>query len=73
MKLYFFPIAPNPTKVRAYLAEKDIEIEQVLVNLPQGEQKTPEFLAKNPLGVLPTLELDDGTWVSESLAIMEYL
>ena len=71
MKLYYFPVAPNPTKVRIYLAEKGIEIEQVLVNLVKGEQKTPEHLARNPFGSLPVLELDDGTHLTESLAIIE--
>ena len=78
MKLYFFPIAPNPTKVRLYLAEKaaagtEIELTQVLVDLPKGEQKRPEHLARNPFGRLPVLELDDGTHLIESLAIIEYL
>jgi len=78
MKLYFFPIAPNPTKVRLYLAEKheagaSVEIEQCLVNLIEGEQRGPEHLARNPLGKLPVLELDDGQFVTESLAIIEYI
>jgi glutathione S-transferase len=73
MKLYVFPIAPNPTKVRAYVAEKGIAIEQVMVNLREGAQRRPEFLAKNPLGRLPVLELDDGECISESLPIIEYL
>lgn len=72
MKLYCFPVAPNPTKVRVYLAEKGIEIPEVLVSLPKGEQRRPEFLARNPMGRLPVLELDDGTHLSESLAIIEY-
>jgi glutathione S-transferase len=73
MKLYVFPIAPNPTKVRSYVAEKGIAIEQVMVNLREGEQRRPEFLAKNPLGGLPVLELDDGECIAESLPIIEYL
>ena len=73
MKFYYFPIAPNPTKVRIYLAEKGIEIEQVLVNLVKGEQKSREHLARNPFGNLPVLELDDGTHLTESLAIIELL
>jgi glutathione S-transferase len=71
LKLYHFPIAPNPTKVRIYLAEKGIEIEQVVVNLVKGEQKSPEHLARNPFGSLPVLELDDGTHLTESLPIIE--
>jgi len=78
MKLYYFQVAPNPTKVRLYLAEKaaggaDIDIEPVVVKLPKGEQKTPEHLARNPLGRLPVLELDDGSFLTESLPIIEYL
>ena len=73
MKLYWFPVAPNPTKVRLYLAEKGIELEQVLVNLARGEQRQPEHRARSPLGKLPVLELDDGSFLRESLAILEYL
>lgn len=73
MKLYDFPLAPNPRKLRVYLAEKGIEIPRVMVNITKGEQYTPEFLAKNPMGGLPVLELDDGNCLRESLAIIEYL
>jgi glutathione S-transferase len=78
MKLYFFPIAPNPTKVRLYLAEKagggaKIDVTEVTVNLREGEQESPEHLSRNPFGRLPVLELDDGTHLIESLAIIEYL
>ena len=59
MKLYDFPLAPNPRKLRVYLAEKGIEIPKVMVDLTKGEQNTPEFLARNPMGGLPVLELDD--------------
>ncbi len=77
-RLYFFPVAPNPTRVRLYLAEKraagaSLELEEVPVNLPEGEQKRPEHLRRNPLGKLPVLELDDGTFLTESLAIIQYL
>jgi glutathione S-transferase len=73
LKLFYFPIAPNPTKVRIYLGEKGLELPTELVNLIEGEQKQPEFLAKNPIGKLPVLELDDGSFLTESLAIIEYL
>ena len=78
MKLYVFPIAPNPTKVRLYLAEKTaggamIDLPQVTVNLQAGEQRGPVHLARNPFGKLPVLELDDGSYLIESLAIIEYL
>ena len=73
MKLYYFPIAPNPTKVRVYVAEKGLELPTERVSLPEGEQRSAEFLAKNPMGKLPVLELDDGSCVAESLPIIEYL
>jgi glutathione S-transferase len=73
VKLYVFPVAPNPTKLRSYVAEKGIAIEQVIVNLREGEQRRPGFRQKNPLGRLPVLELDDGECISESLPIIEYL
>jgi len=73
MKLYYFPVAPNPTKVLVYLREKGIDLETVHVDLRKGEQKSPEHLARNPRGALPVLELDDGSCVCESLPIMEYL
>lgn len=73
MKLYDFRFAPNPRKVRVYLAEKGIEIPLVAVNITKGEQRTPAMLARNPMAGLPILELDDGTCLRESLAIIEYL
>lgn len=73
MKLYTFPPAPNPTKLAAYLREKGLELPQVMINLVKGEQREAGFLAKNPLGAVPVLELDDGRRLCQSLAIMEYL
>jgi glutathione S-transferase len=73
VKLYDFYFAPNPRKLRVYLAEKGISIPKVSVDLTKGEQRAPELLARNPMGGLPVLELDDGTCLRESLAIIEYL
>jgi glutathione S-transferase len=73
MKLYTFPVAPNPTKVAVYLAEKGIALERELVSLLEGAQRRPKHLARNALGKLPVLELDDGSFLTESLAIIEYL
>jgi glutathione S-transferase len=73
MKLYDFPFAPNPQKVRVYLAEKGLHIPLQRVDITRGEHRTPAFLARNPMGSLPVLELDDGTCLTESLAIIEYL
>jgi glutathione S-transferase len=64
--------APNPRKVRIFLAEKGITVEQVRVPLMKRAHKEPEFLRKNSLGQLPVLELDDGTCISESIAICRY-
>ena len=73
MKLYDFVGAPNPKRVRVYLAEKGLEVPTEQVNILSGDNRKPEFLAKNPMGGLPVLQLDDGTYLSESLAIIEYL
>lgn len=73
MKLYTFPPAPNPARVGFYLREKGLEIEQVLVSFLEGEQQSPEHLERNPAGLVPVLELDDGTRLLESVAIIEYL
>jgi len=78
MKLYFFPIAPNPTKVRLYLAEKraggaEIDVSEALVDFRTGEQRKAAHLERNPFGTLPVLELSDGSYLVESLCIIEYL
>jgi len=65
--------APNPRKLHIYLAEKGLSLPVKQLDLRAGEQRTPEFLKKNPFAGVPILELDDGTVIAESLAIMEYL
>jgi glutathione S-transferase len=65
--------APNPRKVRIFLAEKGMEVERVRVAILKREHKAPEFVKKNSLGQLPVLELDDGTVIAESVAICRYL
>jgi glutathione S-transferase len=77
VKLYTQRVAPNPTKLELYLAEKaalgaEIPLERIRVNLMTGEQHSPAIKAKNPLERVPFLELDNGAIVSESLAIIEY-
>jgi glutathione S-transferase len=64
--------APNPRKVRIFLAEKGVTVPMERVRIMRREHKAPEFLAKNPLGQVPALELDDGTVIAESLAICRY-
>jgi glutathione S-transferase len=75
MKIYDRPGFPNPARIRIVLAEKkmDAQIEFISVDLIGAEHKQTAFLAKNPSGVLPVLQLDDGTYISESTAITEYL
>lgn len=72
MKLYDFKQGPNPRRVRIFLAEKGIEVPLVHVDIFKREQKSHEFLKKNPIGSIPVLELDDGTCISESVAICRY-
>lgn len=72
MKLYYFPQSSNVRKVQAIALHLNLSLELVLVNLPQGEQHQPEFLAMNPTGRIPVLQ--DGDFVLwESNAIMQYL
>lgn len=75
MKIYDRSGFPNPARIRIVLAEKKLEsnIEFVSIDLIGAEHKQAAFLAINPLGTLPALELDDGTFLSEATAITEYL
>ena len=72
MKLYN-SIGPNPRLVRMFMAEKDISIPKQTVDLRGGENRQAEHLKRNPHGQMPTLELDDGSYLSEVTAICEYL
>jgi len=65
--------APNPRRVRIFAAEKGIDLPSKEVSIPKREQKAEDFVAKNPRGQTPILELDDGTVIAESVAIMRYL
>jgi glutathione S-transferase len=65
--------APNPRRVRIFLAEKGISIPLVHVPMREGAHKSAEFKVKNSLGQIPVLELDDGSTLSESVAICRYL
>ena len=73
MKLFGAPKpAPNPRRVRMFLAEKGISLEETPVDLMTREHKSEAYRAKNSLGQVPTLELDDGTTISETVAICRY-
>src|SRR5215469_118788 len=70
---FYNSIGPNPHVVRMFMAEKGLKIPSQDVDLRAGDNRKPEHLARNPHGQMPTLELDDGTYISEILAICEYL
>ena len=72
MKIYDTKTAPSPRRVRIFLAEKSIPIEYVQVDLQKGENISPQMRAKNPVGKIPILELDDGTCISEGASICLY-
>jgi glutathione S-transferase len=73
MKIYDFALAPNPRRLRIFVAEKGLKIPTEQINILEGQNRTPEMLAKNPAGGLPVMELDDGTHLAESVAICRYL
>lgn len=73
MKLYQDPRAPNPRRVRIFFAEKGIPLELVEVSIARREHESEEHRARNPLGLVPVLELDDGRRLCESMAICRYV
>ncbi|MGO4123209.1 glutathione S-transferase family protein [Inquilinus sp. YAF38] len=75
MRIFDRPGFPNPARIRIVLAEKGLDplIEFVPVDLIGAEHKQTAFLEKNPSGVVPVLQLDDGTYIAEATAITEYL
>jgi len=72
MKLYDTSYAPNPRRVRIYLAEKGIELPKVQVDLMKGEHKQEAYRKIAPNSRVPALQLDDGTIILESIAICRY-
>lgn len=72
MKLYDSGRAPNPRRTRIFLAEKGISLPTEQVDIMTKQHKTPEYTAMNPLQRIPSLLLDDGTVISESIAICRY-
>ncbi len=73
MKIYDGGRAPNPRRVQIFLKEKGLELETQQLDLNGHEHRSPEMLAKNPTATVPFLELDDGTVLSETIAICRYL
>jgi len=73
MKLYDLPASPNARRVRIFIAEKGLDIPTVPVDMMAGENQSEEYLAKNILGKMPVLELDDGSCITESATICRYL
>ena len=73
LRLYDYLASGNAYKVRLLLHQLGIPFERVELDIVRGETRTPEFLAKNPNGRIPTLELEDGTYLAESNAILFYL
>ena len=73
MLLYHDPRAPNPRRVRIFLAEKNVAYDTIEVLISAAAHQTPEFKRKNPLALLPVLELPDGRVLRESMAICRYL
>ncbi len=72
MKLYT-SIGPNPQVVKMFMSERGITLPMVEIDIQAGKNREPEFLKTNPSGQSPTLELDDGSVITEILAICEYL
>jgi glutathione S-transferase len=70
---FYDSIGPNPQVVRMFMAEKGIKMPKQTIDLEGGENRQPEHLKRNPHGQTPTLELDDGSYLSEIAAICEYL
>jgi len=70
---FYNSVGPNPRVVRMFMAEKGITIPVQEVNLMKGENREAEHLKRNPHGQMPTLELDNGSFLSEITAICEYL
>ena len=72
MKLYDSKLAPNPRRTRIFLAEKGISLPTEQIDIAAQQHKTPEYAAINPLQRMPALILDDGTIITESIAICRY-
>ena len=72
MRLYEDPRTPNSLRVQYYLSEKGLDVERVSLDINSHDHKSTEFAEKNPKMRVSVLELDDGTFISESMAICRY-
>lgn len=72
MKIYEFAPNPSSRRVGIFLKELGVEVDRVQVNVREGENLTTEYLEKSVNGKVPMLELDDGTTISETVAICRY-
>ena len=72
MKIYDFKLAPNPRRVRIFLAEKGLKVPLEEIDIMKGVNRQAQFLRINPLGGIPVLELYDGRYLAESVAICRY-
>lgn len=73
MKLYSFPAAPNPRRLHIFMAEKGLDIPFEPVDLMKGGQFDPAFVALNPMSTVPVLVTDEGTVLTQVVAICDYL
>ncbi len=73
MKIFDLRTGMNTRRVRIFLAEKNLRVPLVEVDMAGGENHRPKFLSMNPMGTMPVLQLDDGTYLSESVAICRYV
>ncbi|MCW3476188.1 glutathione S-transferase family protein [Limobrevibacterium gyesilva] len=71
--LFYNSVGPNPRVVRMFMAERGIDVPKTEIDLRGGENRRAPYLAKNPMGQMPALELDDGSVLTEITAICEYL
>ena len=73
MRLYEDPRTPNSLRVQYFLSEKGVDVERVVLDINSHDHKSTEFAEKNPKMRVSVLELDDGTFISESMAICRYI
>ena len=73
VRLYDYPFSGNGYKIRLALSQLSYPFEHIILDLLTGDTRTPAFLAKNPMGQIPVLELEDGTFLRESNSILFWL